>query len=789
MIFFPLHLISPMSLEQTLQTAITHHKAGEWGKAEQLYRSILSEQANHPDANHNLGVLLKKGDKADIALPFFKTALESNPNQGQYWISYIDALIHLGRLDAARSILEQGQSMGLKGGRADQLKDYLNSKVKPSPESVDTHKKSANTAALVNTALEPAIQLRESGDYQKAHAWLEDWNLKHPNDPEAIAHLAHLLLLFKKDDLALKKLNQALSMTPDSALVQRNLARIYLKKNKPNDALIAATKAFGVDSSNHENRLVLASALTASGENIKALEIVESIIKTNNDYAEAYALRAVLRLQSHDIKNALIDCKKALSIKPHLVQLWALSAKLYYQEKSLLNAISALEQALVIEPDNIDYMIDIGEFYRQVGKTEQSLSILNKAVELAPEIEHGWINYGTVLQQLERLSEAKVAYHHALKINPNKVELLNNLGAMAKSAGDLEESVEYFTKAIQLNPESAAAHSNLGATLKELGQLEEAVKRYEQALVIKPDFAEAQCNLGSALKDLGQLKEAVKSYEQALTIKADFVDALIQLGIYSWIDQDLDKLKSYITSKMDLNRCSKKSLKFVNPYLSLLTKLHKYRLTYPHQYLCNDQSPVMHVIGDSHCLTAANSNVEFMGKSHTMKSNIIIGCKAWHLANNQVNGYKKQFETMVTSIPNDGIVIIIFGEIDCRLDEGILKFHQKMQNNLADSIKDLVERYTKYIIEKLAGSSRTIIVSGVPCISKSRQQKLPEDNVVILSTVLNDFNNSLKTTAINKGLKFLDIYSLTQESPEKYFIDDHHYTPSALVKAMETKII
>ena len=282
---------------------------------------------------------------------------------------------------------------------------------------------------------------------------------------------------------------------------------------------------------------------------------------------------------------------------------------------------------------------------------------------------------------------------------------------------------------------------------------------------------------------------AVKSFEQALAIKPDFADALIQLGIYSWIDQDLDKLKSYITSKMDLNKCFKKSLKFVNPYLNFLTQLHKHRLTYPHQYLCNNQSPVIHVIGENHCLTAANSNVEFMGKLHNMKSNIIIGCKAWHLANNQLNGFKKQFEKIESSIPNDGIVIITFGEIDCRLDEGILKFHQKMQNNLGDSIKDLVQNYTKYIIEKLAGSSRTIIASGVPCISKSHKQKLTEDNVVILSTVLKNFNNSLKTTAINRGLKFLDIYSLTQKNPDIYFIDDHHLTPSALVQAIQTKLI
>jgi tetratricopeptide (TPR) repeat protein len=377
-----------MTLEQILQTAVTHHKSGDLVDAERLYRSILSEQTNHPDANHNLGVLLKQGDKADIALPLFKTALESNPNQGQYWISYIDTLIHLGQYDDAQNVLNQGQAKELKDNAVDQLKERLN--------------------------LHP-----------------EATSKKNPLGP------------------------------PQTQI----------------DAVIS---------------------LYSRGQIHEALSASQMLIK--------------------------------------------------------------------------DY--------------------------------------------------------------PN-VPLLYNIS---------------------------------GACYKALGQLEEAVKSYEQSLAIKPDFA----------------------------------DVLIQLGIYLWIDQDLDKLKSYITSKMDLNKCSKKSLKFVNPYLSFLTQLHKHRLAYPHKYLCNNQSPVIHVIGESHCLTAANSNIEFMGKLHTMKSNIIIGCKAWHLANNQLNAYKKQFEKIERSIPNDGMVIVTIGEIDCRLDEGILKFHQKTQNNLGDSIKDLVQKYTKYIIEKLA---------------------------------------------------------------------------------------
>jgi protein O-GlcNAc transferase len=98
-----------MNIAQTLQQAIAHHQAGEIQEAERLYRSILAKEPKHADANHNLGVLLTQGERVDIALPFFKTALESNPNQGQFWISYIDSLMHLKQYKAAQNVLSQGQ--------------------------------------------------------------------------------------------------------------------------------------------------------------------------------------------------------------------------------------------------------------------------------------------------------------------------------------------------------------------------------------------------------------------------------------------------------------------------------------------------------------------------------------------------------------------------------------------------------------------------------------------------------------------------------------------------------
>src|SRR3990167_9066266 len=88
-----------LTIDQFLQRAIAHHQAGQLKDAERLYRAILQVQPNHPDANHNLGVLAVQVKQPAAGLPHFKAALEANPHQEQYWLSYIDALIQSGQED------------------------------------------------------------------------------------------------------------------------------------------------------------------------------------------------------------------------------------------------------------------------------------------------------------------------------------------------------------------------------------------------------------------------------------------------------------------------------------------------------------------------------------------------------------------------------------------------------------------------------------------------------------------------------------------------------------------
>ena len=76
-----------LTIDEALQEGVTAHKEGKFQDAERLYRAILQTQPKHPDANYNLGVLAISANKADAALPLFKTAVTANPKKEQFWLS------------------------------------------------------------------------------------------------------------------------------------------------------------------------------------------------------------------------------------------------------------------------------------------------------------------------------------------------------------------------------------------------------------------------------------------------------------------------------------------------------------------------------------------------------------------------------------------------------------------------------------------------------------------------------------------------------------------------------
>ena len=90
-----------LDISTNLREGIKLHKQGKLQAAERLFRSILAIEPNHPDANHNLGVLAVSLNKTDKALLFFERALEVKSKNRTIWLSYIDSLIKLKKIAKA----------------------------------------------------------------------------------------------------------------------------------------------------------------------------------------------------------------------------------------------------------------------------------------------------------------------------------------------------------------------------------------------------------------------------------------------------------------------------------------------------------------------------------------------------------------------------------------------------------------------------------------------------------------------------------------------------------------
>ena len=109
------------AINDVLQMALEHQNAGRTEQAEHLYQEILDIQPKHAEANHHLGVMEAHLKGATAALPRLEIAVQENPQNEQFWVSYIDALMQAGATDTAVNVLELGQKYGLRSETAQML--------------------------------------------------------------------------------------------------------------------------------------------------------------------------------------------------------------------------------------------------------------------------------------------------------------------------------------------------------------------------------------------------------------------------------------------------------------------------------------------------------------------------------------------------------------------------------------------------------------------------------------------------------------------------------------------
>ena len=501
-----------MSVDQALQRAVACHRDGQLQQAEQLYRAILEVQPLHADANHNLGALALGVGKPEVGLPFLRKALESHPEQRQYWLSYADALLQAGQWDGARQLTVAARQHGLDGDVVALLEARL-----AAPRA---------QARVHQAPYAAAIAKREAGQYGDAAALLLDRIDSHPQDADAFALLAQMYMLENRPAEAKSVLDRAAAIAPDAVLVKINVARLSLQERQLEHALKSAHEAYQVAPQNLEAVVVLAAALGANQRDIEAMRLIDMVLVAKPEYAEALANRALIHIRSGAPAAALADLESALAIKPFLKQLWPLVGALRGEKRDTAGAISALQTGLSLDPENVDLMTNLGNYLLQAKDLPAAVAILESATSKAPGNFAGWANLGAALQADGRNEAARQAYATAWKLNPGAVDVASNLGKLEFEERQWAQALNHFAHVLALQPNRPDILFSQALSLEALGRETEAVRAFQAYLVLKPEDPNGA---GMKLAKLGVIAlpaRASKAHMETLyEVRANFWDA------------------------------------------------------------------------------------------------------------------------------------------------------------------------------------------------------------------------------------------------------------------------
>ena len=88
---------------------LNSHELDQLKAEREQYEIILREDPTDPHTNHKFGQLLAAQGRTECALPYFNIALNGAPEVDQFWLSPLDVLLKLDRVEEASNLFLQAR--------------------------------------------------------------------------------------------------------------------------------------------------------------------------------------------------------------------------------------------------------------------------------------------------------------------------------------------------------------------------------------------------------------------------------------------------------------------------------------------------------------------------------------------------------------------------------------------------------------------------------------------------------------------------------------------------------
>ena len=380
-------------LPQAIQRAVTFHRQGQLGEAEQLYNGILAAERDHFDALHLLGLLMHQRGRSAEALALIDRALALRPD-------HFDALFH------------RGNALLRSGLPADALSSYERA-LKIQPGHAD---------ALVNRGV--ALQkLQRHAEALESH----DRALAHnPGHVQALVNRGNALFDLDRPTDALSSYDRALALRPGDAETLFNRGNALLRLRRAADALASYQQSLALRPGHFESLFNQGNVLHDLGRHAEALASFDLALALRPDHVGLHCNRGNALCDFDRAAEALASFDRALTLAPEQAEALNNRGDALIRLSRPAEALADLDRALSLKPDYAEACNNRGNALKELGRLDEAREAYRQALALDPNLSGIYFNLADLktfapgdphIAAMERLAARPEALSHTDRLH------------------------------------------------------------------------------------------------------------------------------------------------------------------------------------------------------------------------------------------------------------------------------------------------------------------------------------------------------------------------------------
>ncbi len=272
-----------MSIEQVLGQALQLHRAGRLAEAEGLYRQVLAQQPQHPEALHLLGLVAQKTGRSELAADLMRRSISSKPQIAEFHVNLGVVLASQGRHDQAMAAFRQ--ALALK------------------PDSAEAH-------------YNLGLALGELQRWEESLAAFGRAVAGKPGLAEAHHRMGRILLKMDRYEEAAAAFRLALTLKPDDANSANGLGLALSAGRNSEEAVGFFRQAIAIDADFFAAYNNLGNTLNLLNRHEEAIEVFQRAMGINPKVAAVHNGLALALMNIGRLDEGLETLRRAVDLDP-----------------------------------------------------------------------------------------------------------------------------------------------------------------------------------------------------------------------------------------------------------------------------------------------------------------------------------------------------------------------------------------------------------------------------------------------------------------------------------------